>query len=174
MLNHRFKILWLMACTLFSILTSVHAWAQVNLQAQTLKVGSKVPDFVMPSSKGAPQRLSEQIGKPLMVVWLDECEQCDETLIDLQYVAESLVTEGLVTWFVWRKQNESSAPWSRLPILEYQPSNQQAWWFEPSPAVMFISPDGILDDLITDNVNDRKLEVKSKLKTWLNNKKWFQ
>ena len=50
--------------------------------AEALEVGDHVPDFVMPSSNGAPQRLSEQIGKPVMLVWLDACDQCEETLID--------------------------------------------------------------------------------------------
>ncbi|MBQ0729463.1 MAG: redoxin domain-containing protein [Oleispira antarctica] len=142
--------------------------------AEALEVGDHVPDFVMPSSNGAPQRLSEQIGKPVMLVWLDACDQCEETLIDLQYLAESLAVEGLQTWFLWRKQTDYTAPWSRLPVLEYQASNSEAWWFKSAPAVMFVSPDGVLDYLVTDSVNDRKLEVSNELKLWLNNKEWFQ
>jgi hypothetical protein len=139
-----------------------------------LEPGDKVPDFVMPSTNGAPQRLSEQVGQPVMLIWLGECNRCEETLIDWQYLAESWAVEGLKTWVIWRKHENHVAPWSRLPVLEYQASNKQAWWFEPSPAVMFISPDGLLDYLFIDKVNERKVEVANKLKLWLENKNWFQ
>ncbi|NRA24450.1 MAG: redoxin domain-containing protein [Oleispira sp.] len=142
--------------------------------ADALEPGDQVPDFVMPSTNGAPQRLSEQIGSPVMLVWLNDCNACEETLIDWQYLAESWEVEGLKTWFIWRKQAGYLAPWSRLPVLEYQVSNPSAWWFEPSPAVMFISPDGVLDYLFIDKVDERKAEVASELKLWLKNKKWFQ
>ena len=160
MFNPIYKILLLIIC--------------ISPVAEALTVGDKVPDFVMPTNNGAPQRLSEQIGKPLMLVWLGGCDQCEETLIDLQYLAESLVVEGLQTWFLWRQQADHNAPWSRLPVLEYQTSNTEAWWFESAPAVMFISPDGVLDYLVTEGVNSRKLEVSNELKLWLNNKEWFQ
>lgn len=160
MLNHIYKVLLLCIFVLPA--------------AQALDIGDAVPDFVMPSSNGAPQRLSEQVGNPVMLVWLGDCDSCEETLIDLQYLAESFAVEGLQTWFLWRKNLENKAPWSRLPVLEYQASNQEAWWFESAPAVMFINPDGILDYLATEDVYERKLEVTNDLKLWLENKKWFQ
>ncbi len=142
--------------------------------AQALEPGDKVPDFVMPSTNGAPQRLSEQVGSPVMLVWLKDCNGCAEDLIDWQYLAESWAVEGLKTWFIWQEKEGYKAPWSRLPVLAYQLSNPQAWWFEPSPAVMFISPDGILDHLFIDKVNSRKVEVASDLKLWLQQKTWFK
>lgn len=141
--------------------------------AQALEPGDKVPDFVMASTNGSPQRLSEQLGKPVMLVWLKDCNACAEELIDWQYLAESWAVEGLTTWFIWSEQEEFKAPWSRLPVLAYRDSNQQAWWFEPSPAVMLISPDGILDHLFIDKVNSRKAEVANDLKLWLQEKRWF-
>ncbi len=160
MVHYIWQIFLALACT-FSV-------------AEALEPGDSVPDFVMPSTNGAPQRLSEQIGQPVMLVWLNECNRCEEELIDWQYLAESWAVEGLRTWFLWRKQEGYVAPWSRLPVLEYQASNQSAWWFEPSPAVMLISPTGVLDYLFIDKVNDRKIEVARKLKLWLNNKEWFK
>ena len=160
MVNKFWQILLILFCT-----TSV---------AIALEPGDKVPDFVMPSTNGAPQRLSEQVGSPVMLVWLNNCNACAEELIDWQYLAESWAVEGLETWFLWRQQEGFKAPWSRLPVLKYEASNQQAWWFEPSPAVMFITPDGVLDYLFIDKVNSRKTEVASELKSWLQNKEWFQ
>jgi hypothetical protein len=160
MVRYIWKVLLIITCTLTT--------------AEALEPGDKVPDFVMPSSNGAPQRLSEQIGKPVMLIWLDECDQCEETLIDWQYLAESWEVEGLETWVVLRKHKKHVAPRSRLIVMEYEASNQEAWWFEPSPAVMFISPDGVLDYLFIDQVEDRKLEIANKLKLWLKNKEWFQ
>ena len=160
MVRYIWQVLLVIACNLPSV--------------QALEPGDKVPDFVMPSTNGAPQRLSEQVGQPVMLIWLGECNRCQEALIDWQYLAESWAVEGLETWFVWRKQENFAAPWSRLPVLEYQASNQQAWWFEPAPAVMFISPEGMLDYLFIDKVDERKVEIANKLKLWLENKNWFQ
>lgn len=142
--------------------------------AEGLEPGDRVPDFVMPSSNGAPQRLSELIGRPVMLIWLDECDHCEESLIDWQYLAESWAVEGLETWVVLRKNKQYSAPWSRLPVLEYNEANRQAWWFEPSPSVMLISPSGELDYLFINKIDKRKIEIANKLKFWLENKKWFQ
>lgn len=157
------RYIWKILLIITSTLTTVEA----------LEPGDNVPDFVMPSTNGAPQRLSEQVGKPVMLIWLDECDRCEEELIDWQYLAESWAVEGLETWVILQKHEKYSAPWSRLPVLEYQASNQDAWWFEPAPSVMFISPDGKLDYLFISKVEERKLEIANKLKVWLKNKEWF-
>jgi peroxiredoxin len=142
--------------------------------AQALEPGDQVPDFVMHSENGAPQRLSEQIGKPVMIIWLDDCNACSERLIDWQYQAESRAVDGLVTWFVWQPQKDYKAPWSRLPVLSYRENNKDAWLFQPAPAVMLISPDGILDHLFLYRLDERKTEIASTLKSWLHNKQWLQ
>jgi hypothetical protein len=142
--------------------------------AKALEPGDKVPDFVMPSSNGAPERLSEKIGKPVMLIWLDDCDPCEEALINWQYLAESWALEGLEAWFIWHKKSDYPTPRSRLPVLEYETSNRDAWWFESAPAVMLISPEGVLDYLFIDNVDVQRLEVTNKLKHWLNDKKWLQ
>lgn len=139
-----------------------------------LEPGDVVPDFVMPAANGSPQRLSEQVGHPVMLIWLNDCDGCAEELMDWQYLAESWAVEGLQTWFVWRKEEGYSPPWSRLPVLIYESSNDHAWWFEPSPAVMFIAPNGVLDYLYIDKVEARTSEIANELKQWLQNKKWFK
>lgn len=142
--------------------------------AEALEPGDFVPDFVMPATNGAPQRLSEQIGSPILLVWLNDCDACEEEQIAWQYLAESMASEGLVSWFVWREQEGDRPPRFRLPVLKYEASNDQAWWFEPSPSVMFINPAGQLDYLYIDDVDARRTEIANELKQWLHNKNWFQ
>ena len=141
---------------------------------QALEPGDAVPDFVMFSENGAPQRLSEQIGKPVMLIWLDDCDACAERLIEWQYLAESRAVDELVTWFIWQPKEDYKAPWARLPVLRYSADNKEAWLFEPTPAVMLISPDGVLDHLFLDRLDERKKEVASELNNWLKNKQWLQ
>ena len=141
---------------------------------QALEPGDQVPDFVMFSENGAPQRLSEQIGKPVMLIWLDDCDACKERLIEWQYLAESRAVDELVTWFIWQSKENYKAPWARLPVLRYSADNKEAWLFQPAPAVMLISPDGILDHLFLYRLEERKTDVADVLNTWLENKQWLQ
>jgi hypothetical protein len=142
--------------------------------AQALEPGDLVPDFVMLSENGAPQRLSEQVGKPVMLIWLDDCDECSERLIDWIYLAESRAIDDLVTWFVWQPKDDYKAPWSRLPVLRYSADNKDAWLFQPNPAVMLISPDGALDHLFLHEIDERRDEVAGVLENWLQNKQWLQ
>ena len=144
------------------------------IPAHGIEVGSRVSDFVMPATKGSPQRLSEQVGHPVMLIWLNDCDGCEEELIDWQYLAEIMADEGLIAWFLWRKEASNKAPWSRLPVLEYN-NNKQAWWFESNSnlAVMLINPEGVLDHLFIDDINAQKSEITHILKKWLHNRPWF-
>lgn len=134
---------------------------------QALEIGEKVPDFVMPSANGAPQRLSEQIGSPMMLIWLEDCNACSEDLVEWQYLADSWEIEGLKTWVIWPKEKGSKAPWSRLPVLVYEDSNAVAWWFEDSPAVMLVDSDGRLEYVFYDNFFSNRADVKAHLNKWL-------
>lgn len=149
-------------------------WVLSTSSLYALEVGDRVPDFAMPAVKGAPQRLSEYIGQPVMLVWLNDCDNCSEDLIDWQYFAESRADDGLKTFFVWNAEKGNTAPWSRLPILEYNKNNKNAWWYGSEPVVMFINPDGILDFIYQDNVEARKSEILDELKSWLNNRQWLK
>lgn len=141
---------------------------------QALEPGDSVPDFVMLSENGAPQRLSEQVGKPVMLIWLDDCDACAERLIDWQYLAESMAVDELVTWFIWQPKESYKSPWARLPVLRYEADNKEAWLFDPTPAVMLISPNGVLDHLFLYELDERKADVENVLKKWLKNKQWLQ
>ena len=61
---------------------------------ETLKPGDKVDDFTMLSVNGFGQRLTEVRGQPLMLIWLDRCNACSETLARYQLLAESLEIDG--------------------------------------------------------------------------------
>jgi hypothetical protein len=152
---------FLIACCVFS-------------SAQALEPGDRVPDFVMHSENGPPQRLSEQIGKPVMIIWLDDCNACSKSLIDWQNQTESSAVDGLVIWFVWRPKKDYRAPQSRFPVLSYREHNKDAWLFRPTPSVMLISPDGVLEHLFLYQLDDRKSEITSTLISWLKNKQWLQ
>lgn len=156
--------IWPLFLIIFSTFTSV----------QALEPGDLVPDFVMLSENGSPQRLSEQIGKPVMLIWLNDCNACAERLIEWQYLAESRAVDELVTWFIWQPQENHKAPWARLPVLRYSAENKEAWLFQPAPAVMLISPDGVLDHLFLYGLDERKPEVAGVLNSWLKNKQWLQ
>lgn len=149
-------------------------WVLSTGSLYALEVGDRVPDFTMPAVKGAPQRLSEYIGQPVMLVWLYDCDHCSEELIDWQYFAESRADDGLKAFFIWNAEKGNKAPWSRLPILEYNKNNKNAWWYGSEPVVMFINPDGILDFVYQDNVEARKSEILDELKSWLNNRQWLK
>jgi len=142
--------------------------------AMALKPGDKLPDFVMPADNGWPQRLSEQIGSPVMLIWLDDCDACGETLVEWQYLAESRAHKGLQTWFLYQPKEGDRKTRSRLPLLRYQPTNKNAWWFAETPAVMLVSPDGVLDHLYVKDVDERKDEIATSMDRWLQKEAWLQ
>lgn len=141
--------------------------------AHSIQVGDKVPDFVLPASDGWAQRLSEQVGHPVMLIWLDQCDGCEERLIDWQYLAESHAEKGLVTWFIFKPDGDEQSTNSRIPLLEYHSSNAEGWWFDPAPSVMFISPDGKLDQLYLKDIDGRRAEIAGALKNWLDKRSWL-
>lgn len=141
---------------------------------QALELGDSIPDFVMASENGAPKRLSEHVGKPVMLIWLDDCDGCAERLIQWQYLAESRAVDGLVTWVIWQPEEGYQAPWSRLPILRYESTNKESWLFRPNPAVMLISPNGTLDHIFLQDLDERRSEIAGVLNDWLQKKQWLQ
>ena len=134
---------------------------------ETLKPGDKVDDFTMLSVNGFGQRLTEVRGQPLMLIWLDRCNACSETLARYQLLAESLEIDGLLGWFVWVPEGDDEPPKMRLPVLRYEAKWQQSWLFEPRPAVMLISPDGVLDHLIIGDLDESYGEVEATMMRWI-------
>jgi len=136
--------------------------------AQTIAPGEKVDDFSLPAANGEwGQRLAEQKGLPVMLIWTDRCDRCEERLSAYQLLAESHQIDGLVSWVIWTPDGNDAAPKMRIPVLKNSGYWNTAWQFEPKPAVMLINRDGVLDYLFTGPLSRRYDEVESVLSGWL-------
>ena len=141
-------------------------------QAQSLLPGDKVPDFSLPSANGGwGQRLSEQKGQPLMVIWTDRCNRCEEELARYQLLAESHALDGLVSWIVWTPYKSDRPPLMRLPVLENNEKWRTGWDFNPKPAVMLIDADGTLRHLFTGNLQRQYDQVENLMAGWVSTQK---
>ena len=134
---------------------------------ESLKPGDILPDFTMPAVNGFGQRLAEARGAPLMLIWLGRCDECSETLVRYQLLAESLQMDGLKAWFVWVPHGDDQPPKMRLPVLKYEAHWQQSWLFDGGPAVMLVDPDGQMDHLITGSLDENYEETEQVLMRWL-------
>ena len=55
--------------------------------ASGFTVGEPFPNFTLPSAySGYGKQLSEQYGKPVMLVVLDRCNRCENNLIEFQHL----------------------------------------------------------------------------------------
>jgi len=136
--------------------------------AQTIAPGEKVDDFSLPSANGGwGQRLAEQKGLPVMLIWTDYCDGCEERLSAYQLLAESHAIDGLVSWVIWTPKGNAEAPRMRLPVLSNNGRLKTAWQLEPKPAVMLINRDGVLDHLFTGSLSRRYDDVESVMAGWL-------
>jgi len=145
-----------------------------SASAMALKPGDPIPDFAMPADKGWPKRISEQLGEPVLLVWLAGCDGCDKDLAMWQDEIHSAVPEGLTSWFLYRPEEGDKTANAKWPMLKYSADNQQAWWFKETPAVMLVSPDGIVDHLFIKDVEYRKKEIAAEVASWLDAKAWLQ
>ena len=104
---------------LFLTLFTTRALAGPSLLAP----GQMVDDFSWPSAvQGQPgQRLAEQRGYPVMLIWTDDCHRCEERLARYQLLAQSYRHQGLVTWVIWTPQKNKQPPVIKLPVLEADP-----------------------------------------------------
>lgn len=142
--------------------------------AMALKPGDAIPDFAMPVEKGWPKRMSEQLGEPVLLVWLSSCDGCDKSLSMWQSEIAKAAPQGLKSWFLYRPQEGDKRANAKWPMLKYSEDNQQAWWFKETPAVMLVSPDGIIDHLYIKDVEYRKKEIAAQVADWLDAKAWLQ
>lgn len=138
------------------------------VSAANLLPGQAVGDFSLPAANGGwGQRLAEQHGKPVMLIWTDRCNRCEEELARYQLLAESYAIDGLVSWIIWAPDGDDQPPKMRLPVLRNSGYWQTGWQFEPRPAVMLINADGVLDQLFTGDLQRRYSDVEKALPLWI-------
>ena len=148
---------------LFLTLIAVEAVADTGVIAP----GQPVPDFSLPATNGWGQRLAEVKGQAVMLVWLDDCDRCEERLAKHQLMAEGLISEGLVSWFIWTPADDDQPPKMRLPVLVADPYWHTGWQFSSRPAVMLINADGVLDHLILGELDETLERTEVVLQQWL-------
>lgn len=153
---------------LFLNLLLLNAQADDPVKAQRLAPGQQVDDFSMPSAIGGwGHRLLEQRGKPVMLVWLDRCNLCEEELVRYQLLAESYALDNLSAWFIWAPYKNDKPPVMRLPVLLNDRRWLQSWGFDPRPAIMLINKDGVLDHLILGDLSAHYNETEQTLTQWM-------
>ena len=134
---------------------------------ERLAPGHQLPDFTLPAVNGWGQRLAEVKGTALMLVWLDDCDRCEEMLAPYQLLAEGLQRDGLTTWFIWTPDDEQRPPAMRLPVLIADPKWRTGWRFDSRPAVMLVNADGVLEHLVLGDLDDNFAKVEALLSRWL-------
>lgn len=134
-----------------------------------LAPGQKLNDFSWPSAfNNQPgQRLAEQIGHPVMLIWTDDCDRCEEQLVRYQNLALGYQGKGLVSWVVWTPDGQDLPPTMRIPVLQADPYWRTGWQFESRPAVMLINAAGELDKLIIGRLTDNYRETEKTLADWM-------
>ena len=158
------RILFLISC--MAIASSLVV-AQDSSETSVIAPGQSVPDFSLPAANGWGQRLAEVKGQAVMLIWLDDCDQCDEQLVKYQLMAEGLQAEGLVTWFIWTPDGDDKVPDMRLPVLVADPYWKTAWQFESRPAIMLINGEGVLEHLMLGDLDDNFSSTNELLPSWL-------
>lgn len=143
--------------------------------------GQQVPSLSLPNMQGEVISLNEKRGKVQLLMWFKECGDCVDEVQAWQQTLQ-----------VYLSQNVEFMPivWAQTPLNElvetyknsdikttavyfYKPEFVAAWWFEPSPALMVVSPDGQIEDLFLHDVEMRKDEISQSLGTWLSEQNWL-
>lgn len=134
-----------------------------------LQVGTQVPDFTLPVvSNQLGQRLSEQRGKPLMLIFPGRCNACTDDLLPLQRLHASHSLDGLVSWVIWTPYRNWQPPVVYLPVLEASGDRLPAVLAAiTEPEVLLINPDGTLAHRIQSRRSRLAATVTPVMNTWL-------
>ena len=130
--------LWLAAALIFGCSSGAYA--------QSLVVGQRLPDFTLPSAFPTyGQRLTEQRGRPLMLIISGPCNDCGAALQPLQRLQAGFALQQLRSWVIWTADGKDQPPQLHIPVLQRPASD----WSHPlatitTPAVLLINPDGVL------------------------------
>lgn len=100
----------------------------VVLPAQGQALAQPFADFTMGGVNNEhAQRLSEQLGKPVMLIVLARCNQCEKQLLNLQHLATSYSAQDLVTWVIWTPYKNHQPPTLYLPVLNSTLTANTQW-----------------------------------------------
>jgi len=137
--------------------------------AQSLVVGERLPDFTLPSALADyGQRLSEQRGRPLLLIFPGRCNDCAAALQPLQRLQAGFALQHLTSWVIWTPANNDRPPQLHIPVLQRPASD----WPHPlasirTPAVLLINPDGVLAHHISGRLRELADLTQPVLTQWL-------
>ncbi|MDO6680925.1 MULTISPECIES: TlpA disulfide reductase family protein [unclassified Oceanobacter] len=156
---------------LLLILTAlISSFSIAEAAPNKLSIGDTLTELALPPVKGGyALSLEEQRGKPVMLIWVGACKDCQKALGHYERLARQYSKDGLVTWVIWDANDRfvKDAPRTRLPLLAYDQSLTRAWQINPLPAVMLVSPDGTLDYLYAGNLFRNMEFTRRALSHWL-------
>merc|ERR1711879_521468 len=118
----------------------------LTVRSETIALGQQLEDFCLPSINGFAKNLTEQRGMPVMLIWVDDCDRCDNALKEYEKLAQRYRNKGLISWVIW------------LP---------NAWQIQPQPAVMLVDRNGTLDYIFVGNLRKNLEFTNHALAYWL-------
>ena len=157
--------------------------AKASENSDVIQIEQPLPELSLPSTDGGVINLAELKGKSLVVLWLQDCGRCSDEVANWNKLFSPFVTnETLFLPIVWQNENlllpnldssDEKENYNDILVLNYSPENQQAWWLDSAPAVMFVSPDGVIEDIYLNSIELRKEEIADALGRMLSEQSWL-
>lgn len=141
----------------------------LTVRSETIALGQQLEDFSLPSINGFAKNLTEQRGMPVMLIWVDDCDRCDNALKEYEKLAQRYRNKGLISWVIWTPdgKDDAEAPSVSVPVLKYSPRLPNAWQIQPQPAVMLVDRNGTLDYIFVGNLRKNLEFTNHALAYWL-------
>lgn len=129
----------------------------------------ELPDFTMASATDSyAQRLSEQIGNPVMLLILARCDRCEDKLLDFQYLANSYLADDLVTWVVWTPYKKNQPPKLHIPVLNSSLTSTTNWQVRSKTnALLLINREGGLDHQLNGSLKKIIKQAEPLVSQWI-------
>ncbi|MCY0965618.1 hypothetical protein [Parathalassolituus penaei] len=162
-------------CRILLLILTVLGLSQANAAESdntALLVGDKPGDLRLPAARGYGFSLREQLGKPVLLIWVGDCNiVCRDAVPKYEALAKRYSKDyPSLTVRVVRDADGDSYPRDTLSGMSELINDSHlpgAWKVSPVPAVMLISPEGVLDRILVGNLN-RNLEFTDRaLASWL-------
>lgn len=160
LLGIKFNLTLLMLCA--SLL-----FASTYLNAD--EAATKIPDFTMGAANtDYAQRLSEQLGKPVMLLVLARCNGCEKKLLNFQYLATSYAAEDLVTWVIWTPYKNYHPPLLHIPVLNSSLTSSSAWNTQSKTnSLLLINRHGELEHRLSGSLKTITTQAEGLLDQWM-------